>query len=353
MTTVTPEKIALLCSFIDDASKICIVSHTHPDGDAMGSSIAMKHYISKKFGKEAEVIVPTPWAAQLQFICDCPGIRTFEGDVAGSTALLNACDLLICLDFNSFSRVGDMEAIISGFRGRKILIDHHLNPDAASFDLCFSETAVSSASELLYSILMETPQVAGDASELPEDCATALMTGMTTDTNNFANSVFPSTLEMASRLLAAGVDRDSIVSHIYNEYGISRVRAMGYLLDRKLRIMSNGVAYMILEKDEAAGLGIKEGDTEAFVNIPLAVREVNYSIFIREDEGYYRVSVRSKKGHSANMLARSYFNGGGHEQAAGGRLYFPADIADKSMAAEYIEKVTARFLQEETPSKQR
>lgn len=352
MRTVTPEKIATLCSFIDDASEICIVSHTHPDGDAMGSSLAMKHFISGLFGKKAEVIVPTEWAAQLQFICDCDGVNVFEGHEDVCTGLLGACDLLICLDFNSFSRTGDMEGVMAGFKGRKILIDHHLNPDVSAFDLCFSETEISSASELLYSILMETPAIKGDAGKLPPDCATALMTGMTTDTNNFANSVYPSTLEMASKLLAAGVDRDAIVSHIYNEYGISRVKAMGYLLDRKLKILPTGVAYMILEKEESVALGIKEGDTEAFVNIPLAVREVNYSIFIREDEGYYRVSVRSKKGHSANMLARTYFNGGGHEQAAGGRLYFPSDIADRCLAAEFIEKVTARFLQEQLPSKQ-
>lgn len=352
MKTITPDKIATLCSYIDDAKKICIVSHTHPDGDAIGSSIAMKHYISELFGKESDVIVPTEWAAQLQFICEQSGINVFEGNEGVCSLLLDSCDLLICLDFNSFSRAGDMEAALSGFHGRKVLIDHHLNPDEGRFDLCFSETAVSSASELLYMILMETPPVAGDATRLPTACATALMTGMTTDTNNFANSVYPSTLEMASKLLAAGVDRDSIVSHIYNEYGISRVKAMGYLLDRKLKVLPTGVAYMILEKDESAELGIKEGDTEAFVNIPLAVREVNYSIFMREDEEYYRVSVRSKKGHSANMLARTYFNGGGHEQAAGGRLYFPDDISDRSLAAEYIEKTTARFLQEQLSSKQ-
>lgn len=350
MTTVTSEKISQLCRLLDDASRICIVSHTHPDGDAVGSSVAMRDFIVSKLGRHADVIVPTPWSAQLQFLCNGGGIGVFEGHEEESTGVLNACDLLICLDFNSFSRTGGMEPVIRDFSGRKVLIDHHLNPDTDSFDLCFSETAVSSASELLYHILLAMPAVSGDASALPTLCATALMTGMTTDTNNFANSVFPSTLRMASELLGAGVDRDAVISHIYNEYGMSRIRSMGYLLDRKLKVLPNGVAYMILTKEESEALGLREGDTEAFVNIPLSVKEINYSIFIREDDGHYRVSVRSKKGHSANRLARMYFNGGGHEQAAGGRLYFPEDIADRNMAAEYIEKVTARFMQEETPS---
>ena len=184
------------------------------------------------------------------------------------------------------------------------MIDHHLNPDRASFELVFSETEVSSASELLYQVLLALPGV-GSAERLPLDVLTPLMAGMTTDTNNFANSVFPGTLRMASELIAAGVDRDRILSDLYNNYRENRLRLMGYLLSDNLVITPEGAAVMILDKETQERFGFRQGESEGFVNIPLAVSDVKISLFLTEEDGKFRVSIRSKRGISANKLASS------------------------------------------------
>lgn len=345
MASVTAKKITCFSRMMDASSRVCIVSHIHPDGDAVGSVAAMWSYLSEKRGKEAVTILPHCPQAQLEFISRrCP-LVTDEESHDSAVSAIKACDLLICLDFNDFSRAGELEGCLREFPGPKVLVDHHLNPSEEDFDLCFSKTDTSSASEFLFEILMSMEDICQDASALPSLCAEALMTGMTTDTNNFANSVFPSTLRMASALLASGVDRDSILCHLFNEYRENRVRAMSSLLGG-MKITEDGVAYMILTGAEKASLDLQEGETEGFVNIPLSIDRVKMSVFIREDDGFFRVSVRSKKGTSANRFARQYFHGGGHEQAAGGRLLIPEDIPEAGGSTQYIENASARFMKE-------
>ena len=249
-------------------------------------------------------------------------------------------------DINSCN-IDKLEDALKESKADKILIDHHLNPDRECFDLSFSETDISSASELTYQILMETGRIAHDASMLPAASATALMTGMTTDTNNFANSTYPSTFRMASALLAAGVDRDGILANLYNQYGENRLRVLGHMMKDLMTITGDGVAYIILDKETLERYNVAEGDTEGFVNMPLSIAEVRMSIMVKEDADRVRVSIRSKKGTSANTCARLFFNGGGHENAAGGRLHIPEDIAGISEAGEYIERHTHEYLTNE------
>jgi phosphoesterase RecJ-like protein len=188
---------------------------------------------------------------------------------------------------------------------------------------------------------MAMPQINGEAGALPTETAAALMTGMTTDTNNFANSVYPSTLVMASTLLAAGVDRDYILDRLFNQYGENRLRLMGHMMKDLLTITEDGAAYMILDQKTLAEYDIKEGDTEGFVNMPLSIAGVRMSLLLKEDGNKIRVSIRSKKGTSANMCARLYFNGGGHENAAGGRLEIPI-----TQAEEYIRHHVHKYFTE-------
>ena len=170
------------------------------------------------------------------------------------------------------------------------------------------------------------------------------MTGMTTDTNNFANSVFPSTLQMASELLAAGVDRDALLVQLYQSYRENRIRLMGYMQSEQLHILPNGTAYMILTRDIQQRFDMKDGESEGLVNVPLAIGAVKLSVLLKEDDGHFRVSVRSKKGTSAQQLALSHFHGGGHENAAGGKLYIGQDIPSPDAAAGYVEQVLKAFL---------
>ena len=163
--------------------------------------------------------------------------------------------------------------------------------------------------------------------------------------NTFANSVFPATLQMAGELLAAGVDRDDILRNLYDSDREERLRAFADILSRKLVILPCGLAYIVLTKEEMDAYSLKEGETEGLVNFPLRVEKVKLSVFLREQDGVFRASVRSKKGWSANAFATLFFHGGGHLQAAGGKLLWPGDIAERGDAAPYIEKAAARFMQ--------
>ena len=342
MTTLRKADIDKLDELLGRAERIVISTHLHPDGDAVGSAVAMMHYLEEKRGKAPAVVINDPMPESIAFL-DCPGILIASQDAAGATALIAAADLIVSLDYNDFSRAGD--AVCGSLRASgaaKVLIDHHLNPSAGDFGLCFSETEISSASELLFWLLLAL-EGTDDASELPMPVLRALLTGMTTDTNNFANSVFPSTFGMASKMLEAGVDRDGILSELYDRCRENRLRMMGYILKDKLRILPCGAAYMVLRADELAGYDIREGELEGVVNMPLTVEGVRLSMFLKEDDGYFRVSLRSKRGTSAFRLAERYFHGGGHEQASGGRLYFPGDVDDPSEAESFLERAAEEF----------
>jgi len=345
MDTVTLDKIARFEGLVSKASNIVIVTHTHPDGDALGSTTALFSYLTESCGKAVSIVVPDDIPSNLKFITAGAEIVDAAAEPDRAAATLASADLIFCLDLNCLSRAAGVEPLVRASKAPRILIDHHLSPAVEDFDLVFSETEISSASELLYRILVAVPSI-GTASALPEASRMSLMTGMTTDTNNFANSVFPSTLAMASSLLGSGVDRDLILSNLYNRYGENRFRAMGAFLSELMHITPDGVAYSVMDRNFLEKYEIREGDTEGFVNLPLGIERVRFSILLKEEEGFFRVSIRSKKGWSANNLARLHFNGGGHECAAGGRLYVPGNIPEYAGASEYIEKVTARFMRD-------
>jgi len=344
------ENIDRLYSLMSGASLVSVAVHVHPDGDALGSGLALAGYLRENLGKDAVVIVPDSVPDTLRFILrDFPegSVIVFDENPEAAGQRINSSDLLFCLDCNAFSRTNPgIEALLKASKAPKALIDHHLNPDSEAFSIVFSQTATSSTCELLFNILKNLPDVNGDLSKLPMSSMRALMTGMTTDTNNFGNSVFPGTLSMASELIEAGVDRSEILSELYNQYRINRLRLMGYLLNESLVVTPDGVAVMILDQMTQERFDFKQGESEGFVNLPLAVAEVRMSVFLTEEGDRFRVSVRSKNGVSANKFAMRYFHGGGHELAAGGKLFFPEDIPSKDDAKAYILKVSREFFAE-------
>ena len=344
MKDITPNNIETFVRLIKEAAHPVIVTHAKPDGDAIGSSVGMFHFLGL-CGKEDRLIVLND---------NCPRFLGFIRETVPQEALIireenpqkaleaiEQADLIICLDFHAFHRTGSLEIPLTESKAKKILIDHHLDPDRSLYNLSFSKNDISSASEFVFWILMATPQVNGKAENLPQEGATALMTGMTTDTNNFGNSVYPSTLAMASDLLRAGVDRDMILQKINQEHSESRLRLKGFMLKDLMKVTKDGVAYMVLDKKAQYGYKMQEGDTEGFVNEPLSIGKVRMSIFAREESGEVRISIRSKRGTSANRCAKLFFNGGGHENAAGGKLHIPI-----TEVAEYIEKHTHIYMTE-------
>ena len=331
------------------AKQIALVTHTHPDGDAVGSTLALRSFLEENCGKRAvKALYPSPWPDPVDFLFE--GIRdkvlVWNEDAGAAARWIAGSDLIICLDFNAFNRTEGMQDALRESPAEKVLIDHHLNPDRESFDLCFSRTEISSASELLFQILLSLPQSGGMARNLPQRCLDALMTGITTDTNNFANSVFPSTLQAYAELLAAGADRETILENVFQGFRENRLRLMGHLLHDKMVLCPGGLAYMVLDAATAAAYDIRDGELEGLVNLPLSLKQVKMSVFLREEGDHFRVSIRSKRGYSANRCAAEQFHGGGHEQAAGGNRYFPADIPTPADAAAFIESHTKAYLNE-------
>lgn len=329
------------------SERIVLITHSHPDGDALGSTVGLATFL-ETIGKKPEIIVPDRWGETLGFIF-LDGrekeVTIFNEEQEKAEYIISQADLMICLDMSGFSRTEGMSGYLAGARCTKVLIDHHKKPETECFDLWFSETEISSASELVYQILMKMPQTEGKAGSLTKEGGRALLTGMTTDTNNFNNSTYPSTFKMASDLIAAGIDRDEILLHINNEHKETRLRLMGELLRNEMKITPEGVAYMVLSGSMKEEFSVEEGDTEGFVNIPLAIKQVKMSIFLKAENGKFRVSTRSKKGVSARLFNERFFFGGGHEQAAGGKL--PYEIATTpEEAAAYTEKAIKIFFNE-------
>ena len=350
MTAVNRSNMDFLTASVSRATDIAIVTHTHPDGDAMGCSIALLCWL-ESIGKKAGIVLDDRYPESLEFMVGEYGSRitVSEEEPGKAAAALRNCDLIFCLDLNSIERTESLAEHIAANRCPKILVDHHLNPAVGQFSAIFSETGISSASELLYNVLLAVPGIDSDARKIPLKAAEALLTGMTTDTNNFANSVYPSTFRMASELLAAGADRDRILSDLYMNYRENRFRLLGRLLDRNLRITAEGAAYIIIDADTYREFDIREGETEGFVNMPLGIKNVRMSILLKEEKDRFRVSVRSKKGVSANRFAAEYFNGGGHELASGGKLLkgsgFDGGVRELE---EYLKKSIEDFFEKET-----
>ena len=341
MQALVPADIRRLEALLAAAGRVCIAVHTHPDGDALGSGTALLAYLRLCRGVEARLLLPDPAPDSLDFLLASDGVLTAADPLPARTWIAES-DLIFCLDMNGFSRAESLEAPLRESRARKVLIDHHQHPDREAFDLVFSETEISSASELLYHVLLALPGV-GAADRLPLQVLTPLMAGMTTDTNNFANSVYPSTFRMASELIAAGVDRDALLEKLYRSYRENRVRLMGYMQNEGLRLLEEGAAYMILTKALQDRFDLRDGESEGLVNVPLTIGKVRLSVLLKEDGDHFRVSVRSKKGTSAQNLAQRFFHGGGHENAAGGKL-FPGQDFTPGKADEHLRQILKDYL---------
>lgn len=338
VTCVTPEKANEFENMLRGCSRVAIVVHEHPDGDALGSGIAFKHYLVETLGKQAEFIIPDAAPRTLDFLTAGEGLVDAGTCPEKAKVILESCDLLAILDMNAFTRSNGLERCMTGCKARKLLIDHHLDPKLNEFDLAFTQNDISSASEVLYWVLRALP---GGLPAIPAKSRDAIFTGMTTDTNNFANSVYGSTMQMAKELLDAGVDRDRIIEDLYQSDRPERLHALADLVGRHMKIR-NGIATILLTTRMKEEYGLIEGETEGLVNIPLRIKDVHLSIFLCSTEGRpeFRVSIRAKKGWNANALAAKYFNGGGHELAAGGKLA----TGDAGEAEEYLERITAARL---------
>lgn len=314
MSDFTTANIAALAKLTDSADNICIVAHTSPDGDAVGSATGLRSFLEAS-GKRVSIVLPDAFPHFLRHLDPKGRIIIHEASPQEAERTLLGADLVVCVDLPSPDRTGGLEAALRRSTAAKVLIDHHIGPDREFFGLVFSKTETSSSCEVVYDI------VKGLGGSLTTEAAQALFTGMTTDTNNFANSTYPSTLMMASELLALGVDRDALLCSLYQQFSEGRLRLIGRLLSSELKVVDGEFAYMLLTDSLKQEYGYSKGDVEGVVNRPLEIAGVRISALFTQEKDFVRVSIRSKKGTEVNTLAAESFNGGGHANAAGGRLY--------------------------------
>jgi bifunctional oligoribonuclease and PAP phosphatase NrnA len=301
---------------IKTASHIVITSHKSPDGDSVGSSLALYQFI-KKLGKDAVICHPDPAPDFLWWMEDIQLILTVTGNYEKVAEHFRKADLIFCLDYNAPDRTGpEMQQLLEKTVCRKIMIDHHLNPADFTY-ITVSETDVCSTSQLIYELVEQS----GNLSLLDEHIGTPVYLGILTDTGSFRfPSVQPRTHEILAKLLAAGVKHHLVHEYLNDNNSPGRLRLQGFAISEKMEILDqNKVIIVSLTSNELERFGYQKGDTDGIVNLALSVKGMKAAIFLYEKDGIIKMSFRSKgKENPVNVMASEHFSGGGHANASGG-----------------------------------
>lgn len=303
--------------FIDKADNIVIVSHKNPDGDAIGSGLALYNYLTS-IGKKATFILPDNMPNNMKWMPNVDKIVIYKTTPAEANEIIANANLVFMADFNSASRLGDSAKSFEASNAKKVLIDHHLYPEIPN-DLAFSKPESSSTCELMYGLITG---LAGECT-LPTDVATCIFTGMMTDTGCFNyNSSNPQTFITVAHLLESGINKDQIIDNVFNHFSESRLRLLGFSLYKKMKVLPEyQTAYIWLTKKELEDFNNQQGDTEGLVNYPLTIDGINFTALFTEKDGLTKCSFRSRGSFPANKVASDHFNGGGHLNAAGGEFH--------------------------------
>ena len=308
--------IADLYSHLLPPKKIVITTHQKPDADAMGSSLALAHYLHKK-GHEVKVISPTNWAGFVNWMPGTGDVINYEQNITKSNQLLDGADLLFCLDFNIFHRTKSMTEKLKSLSCTKVLIDHHQEPDSASFNFGVSDTSKSSTCEMIYDFIVG----AGDADLIDEDIATCIYAGVVGDTGSFRfSSAHAGVHALVADLKRRGLDHGKIHEGLYDNFLENRLRFIGHVLLHRMEILYEfNTALIAIPKSDLVQFNIRTGDTDGLVNYPQSIQGIRFAALVIDRDEERKWSFRSKGAFDCNTFARSHFEGGGHYNAAGGR----------------------------------
>ena len=305
--------------WFEKADKLVIVSHVSPDGDAIGSSLGLYHFLLSQ-DKTVHVIVPNAFPDFLKWMPGAKDIIQYNRYKDFADKLINEADVLCVLDLNALSRLDDMQDVVRNSPARKLLVDHHLYPEDFA-RITISHPHISSTSELVFRLICQL----GNFSDISKEGAECIYTGMMTDTGAFTyNSNDREIYLIIGEPLSKGIDKDEIYRNVYNNNSESRLRLQGYVLCDKMQIFPEFRAALItLSREEQKRFHYMKGDTEGLVNIPLSIKDVCFSVFLREDteKDMIKISLRSVGTFPCNQVATEFFNGGGHLNASGGEYY--------------------------------
>lgn len=322
------DQLEQLKTLIGESQNIIITCHQNADGDALGSCLGWAEYL-KTQGKEPTIIVPDQYPDYLHWLPNTEKIVRYDKHREQADLLLKIADLVFCLDFNTPARVDEMESALCGSPAKKVLIDHHLGPEVPAV-LTVSHPEASSTSELVFRLVWQL----GAFDLMTKHFATPIYCGMMTDTGGFTyNSCDPAIYYIISQLLTKGINKDRIYRNVYHNFSENRLRLTGFVMLERLVVDSERHAsYYALRREDLKRFHFVKGDAEGLVNMPLQIKGHKLSISLREDtekDNLVWVSLRSVDDFPCNKMAADFFNGGGHLNASGGRLFCSIDEAVK------------------------
>ncbi|MBR2253539.1 MAG: DHH family phosphoesterase [Prevotella sp.] len=326
---LTNDEVASLRSLVNNSTNIVNICHTNADGDALGTVLAWAEYL-KQQGKNVTVIVPDMYPDFLQWLPGTQSIVRFDKKKDEATQLLKDADLVCCMDFNTLSRSSEeIERVLLEAQKPLLLIDHHLAP-SNNYELSLSYPTMSSTAEVVFRLIWQL----GGYESMTRNMAVNIYCGMMTDTGGFTfNSSRPEIFFIISQLIAKGIDKDKIYRNIYHVFSVDRLRLTGYILYQKMKVLTPlRASYYTISREEQKRFHFIKGDAEGLVNLPLQIKGHRLSISMREDtekDNLIWISLRSVDDFPCNKMAEEFFNGGGHKNASGGKLYCSLDEAEK------------------------
>lgn len=328
------EQIKIIKEYISNKKRITLFLHLNPDGDSIGSSLALQA-ILEKLGHECTIISPDFMNATINWMPGAEKIIVAKRCMNKTQRIIKDTELFFCADFNQLHRIGMLEKTVRETNSPRIMIDHHINPNQEDFDPIISNKEISSTSELVYRFICEMNL----KHLIDKDIATNLYVGIITDTGSLSYSCsHPEVYETIAQLMKYQLDIDKIRTRIYGSYGESRLRILGYALQKMKILPDLRSAYIVLNKSELQNLNYRIGDTEGLANECLTLKDVVFGCLIAEREGGVRLSFRSRGDFDVNILANQYFNGGGHKNASGA----DSDNSPDDTAI-YLENILQQF----------
>lgn len=310
------EQIEALKQLLSTSKRIAIVPHKNPDGDAIGSTLALCHYLTKK-GHHAHVIAPNDFPKFLKWMPGANRVLNFERHNTETKKIIAEAELIFTLDFNDFGRVGQMAESLENASAKCIMVDHHQQPSDYA-DITYSDVLMSSTCEMVYNLI----GYMGDLDVIDEDIANCIYTGIMTDTGSFKFKATTSqTHRVVADLMDKGANNTEIHERIYDTNSPSRLHLLGCALKNMVILEEFNTAYISLTQEELDHYSYEKGDTEGFVNYGLTLDKIRFAVIFIEnkEEGIFKISFRSVGNFSVNEFARNHFHGGGHTNAAGGR----------------------------------
>lgn len=303
-----------LANLFSNAGNIVIISHINPDGDAIGSQLALYHYLTAR-NRKVSMITPNNLQEFLKWMEGSDLINVFIKDRKKCRNIIAEADLIILVDFNQSNRLGEAEEPVLRSQSPKVIIDHHLDP-ADFADLVISDPAKCSTTELVYEIVTLL-----NGSPFPgRQFAECIYVGIVTDTGNFEHGAYSAeTFRIAARLIEEGIHKEKILNLVYNNFSAERMKLLGFALNQRMVVLPDSkTAYIYLTREDLNSFNHAKGDTEGFVNLPLSIRGIHFSVMFIEKEDFIKLSFRSKGCFPTNEFASRYFGGGGHLNASGG-----------------------------------